>query len=53
MWVLYGASDAAISKLMALLTFESEQSAKSLPSASEMIERIGKCVGTSAPAAAH
>ena len=53
MWLLYAARDGAISKLMAPLTIESEQAAKSLPSASEMIEQIGKCVGTSAPAAAH
>lgn len=53
MWLLYAASDAAISKLVAPLTIESEHAAKNLPSASEMIEQIGKCVGTSAPAAAH
>lgn len=53
MWLLYAASDSAISKLMVPLTVESEQAAKNLPSASEMIEQIGKRVGTSAPEAAH
>jgi hypothetical protein len=53
MWLLYAANDAAIKKLMAPLTIESEQAARGLPSASEMIEQIGKRVGMSAPAAAH
>jgi hypothetical protein len=53
MWLLYAANDAAIEKLMAPLTIESEQAAKNLPSASDMIEQIGKRVGISAPAAAH
>lgn len=53
MWLLYAASDAAIDKLMAPLTLESEQAAKNLPGASEMIEQIGKRVGQGAPPAAH
>ncbi len=53
MWLLYAANDAAIAKLMAPLTTESEQAAKNLPSVSEMIEQIGKRVGTTAPEAAH
>lgn len=53
MWLLYGANDAAIAKLVAPLTTESEQAAKNLPSASEMIEQIGKRVGTNVPEAAH
>ncbi|MDA7418119.1 hypothetical protein PGB34_17270 [Xenophilus arseniciresistens] len=53
MWLLYAASDAAIDKLMAPLTPESEQAAKNLPGASEMIEQIGNRVGQGAPAAAH
>ena len=53
MWLLYAASDAAIDKLLAPLTLQSEQAAKNLPGASEMIEQIGKRVGQGAPAAAH
>jgi hypothetical protein len=53
MWLHYAASDLAIDKLTAPLTPESEQAAKNLPSASEMIEQIGKRVGAHAPAAAH
>ena len=53
MWLLYAASDAAIAKLSAPLTTESELAAKNLPSASDMIEQIGKRVGTHVPAAAH
>ncbi|WP_298429875.1 hypothetical protein [Ottowia sp.] len=53
MWLLYTASDTAIDKLLAPLTLESEQAAKNLPGASEMIEQIGKRVGQGAPAAAH
>jgi len=53
MWLLYAASDAAIDKLLAPLTQQSEQAAKNLPGASEMIEQIGKRVGQGAPAAAH
>lgn len=53
MWLIYAASDAAIEKLSAPLTIETEQAAKNLPSAKEMIDQIGKRVGQSAPAAAH
>jgi hypothetical protein len=53
MWLIYAASDSAVAKLMATLTVESELAAKNLPSASEMIEQIGKRVGERAPAAAH
>jgi hypothetical protein len=53
MWLIYAASDQAIHKLLAPLTLESEQAAKNLPSASEMIEQIGRQVGQGVPAAAH
>jgi hypothetical protein len=53
MWLQCAASDLAIEKLSAPLTTESEKAAKNLPSASEMIEEIGKRVGISVPAAAH
>ena len=53
MWLLYAASDQAITKLSAPLTLESEHSAKSLPGLNQMIEAIGKCVGSTAPARAH
>lgn len=53
MWLLFAASDHAIEKLTAPLTTESEQAAKNVPSATEMIEQIGKRVGLNAPAAAH
>lgn len=53
MWLQYAASDLAIEKLTAPLTPESELAAKNLPSASEMIDQIGKRVGPSVPAAAH
>jgi hypothetical protein len=53
MWLQYAASDLAIEKLSAPLTIESEKAAKNLPSASEMIEEIGKRAGISVPAAAH
>lgn len=53
MWLLFAASDHAIEKLTAPLTTESEQTAKNVPSATEMIEQIGKRVGLNAPAAAH
>ncbi len=53
MWLLYAARDREISKLQAPLTLESEQSAKHLPSVTQMIEQIGTQVGTRAPAAAH
>ena len=53
MWLIYAASEAAIEKLSAPLTFETEQAAKNLPSAKEMIDQIGKRVGQGVPAAAH
>lgn len=53
MWLIYAASDAAIEKLSAPLTLETEQAAKNLPSAKEMIDQIGKRVGQGVPAAAH
>jgi len=53
MWLIYAASDTAIDKLSAPLTREAEQAAKNLPSATGMIEEIGKRVGQGAPAAAH
>lgn len=53
MWLLYAASDAAIDKLMAPLTLASEQAAKNLPGASEMIDQIGKRIGQGVPPAAH
>eukprot|EP01035_Chromulina_nebulosa_P039395 gene39395-53261_t len=53
MWLIYAASDTAIEKLSAPLTLETEQAAKNLPSAKEMIDQIGKRVGQGVPAAAH
>ena len=53
MWLLYAAPDASITKMLAPLTPEGEQAAKNLPSVSEMIDQIGKQVGTRAPALAH
>lgn len=53
MWLHYGASELAIDKLIAPLTPQAELAAKNLPSASEMIEQLGKRVGTNVPAAAH
>lgn len=53
MWLLYAADDAAIAKLVAPLTAESERAAKNVPMASEMIEQLGKRVGTNVPEAAH
>jgi hypothetical protein len=53
MWLLYAANELAIEKLSAPLTPQSELAAKNLPSASEMIEQIGKGVGVNVPAAAH
>lgn len=38
MWLIYAASDTAIEKLSAPLTLETEQAAKNLPSAKEMID---------------
>jgi hypothetical protein len=53
MWLQYAASELVIDKLSKPLTPESEQAAKNLDSASEMIEAIGKRVGLNVPAAAH
>jgi hypothetical protein len=53
MWLIYAASDQAIAKLLAPLTQESEQAAKNLPSASDMIEQIGKRVDQGVPSAAY
>ena len=53
MWLQYAAHDLAIEKLNAPLTAASEQAAKNLPSASEMIEQLGKRVGINVPANAH
>lgn len=53
MWLLYVANDSSIAKLLAPLTPESEQAAKNLPSASLMIEQIGKKVGEGVPPVAH
>ena len=53
LWLVYAASDMAVDKLLAPLTLEAEQAAKNLPSATEMIEQIGKRVGHGAPAPAH
>lgn len=53
MWLLYAANDAAIGKLAAPLTLDSEHAAKNLPGASDMIEKIGKRVGHGAPLVAY
>lgn len=53
MWLQYAASDLAIEKLRAALTFENEKAAKNFPSASEMIEKLRKLVRAKVPAAAH
>ncbi len=53
LWLTYAASDHAVAKLMAPLTQESEQAAKNLPSASDMIEQLGKRVGQGVPVVAH
>lgn len=53
MWLLYAASDTAIDKLLAPLSQESEQAARNLPGASEMIAQIGKRLGQGVPPAAH
>lgn len=53
MWLLYAATDTAIDKLLAPLTLDSEQAAKNLPGASNMIEQIRKRVGQGAPPVAH
>lgn len=53
MWLLYAARDTAINKLMAPLTLASEQAAKNLPGAGEMIDQIGKRIGQGVPPAAH
>ena len=53
MWLHFAASDMAIDKLTAPLTPQAELAARNLPSASEMIEQLGKRVGANVPAAAH
>jgi hypothetical protein len=53
MWLIYVASDQAIARLLAPLTLESEQAAKNLSSASEMIDQLGKRIGHGVPVAAH
>lgn len=53
MWLIYAARDHEIDKLLSPLTVESEQKAKNLPSASDMIEQIGKRVGQGVPPVAH
>jgi hypothetical protein len=53
MWLLYAASELEVAKLTAGLTVDSEQAAKNLPTVNAMIDDIGKCVGSTAPAAAH
>ena len=53
MWLSYVASDQAIARLLAPLTLESEQATKNLPSASDIIDQLGKRVGHGVPAAAH
>jgi hypothetical protein len=40
MWLLYAASDEAVSKLMSELTTESAQKANSIPMLKEMLERL-------------
>lgn len=40
MWLLYAASDEAVSKLMSELTAESAQKANSIPMHKEMLERL-------------
>jgi len=53
MWLQYAANDLAIEKFATPLTPESELAAKNLPSASDMIDQIGKRIGPTVPAAAH
>ncbi|WP_298705647.1 hypothetical protein [uncultured Variovorax sp.] len=48
-WILFAASDAAVSLAAAPLTLESDEAARKLPAASEMIKQLQKA---SAPAAA-
>lgn len=50
-WLLYVAPDSAVDKMLAPLSKESEQAAKNLPGASEMIDDLVK--KGRAPAAAH
>lgn len=55
-WILYVAPESAVTKLLAPLTAESEQAAKNLPGASDMLEDLRKQVGRSGggvPPAAH
>ena len=46
-WILYVAPESGATKLLASLTVESEQAAKNLPGASEMLEDLRKQVGRS------
>jgi hypothetical protein len=52
MWLLYIASDAAVTKLIAPLTPANEQAARNLPSVNEMVKQIRGGVGGKVPAAA-
>jgi hypothetical protein len=45
MWLLYVASDMAVTKLTSPLNFESEQAAKKIPSPNELIEHLGRGAG--------
>lgn len=51
MWLLYAAPDSAVDKMLAPLSKESEQAAKNLPGASDMIDDLVK--KGRAPAVAH
>jgi hypothetical protein len=53
MWLLYVAREAAIAKLTVPLTPSGEQSAKNLPSVTEMMDQIRQGVGEKVPAAAY
>lgn len=53
MWLVYVAGDAAIEKLSGPLTPDAEMAARKLPTATGMIEEIGKKVGQGVPAPAH
>lgn len=48
MWILYVAPDTAVMKLLAPLSTDSEQAAKNLPGASDMLEDLRKQVARSA-----
>lgn len=53
MWLVYVAGDAAIEKLSGPLTPDAELAARKLPTATGMIEELGKKVGQGVPAPAH